>query len=308
MDTKNYFNDIKSVQDILRKDSLQEYYRDTILGFTILKRLIGLLSDTQPAVDKAFAAMKKAGVIDKDKLLSESGHGYYNVCKMTFDDLLSDDQKYFSNTKKMIEGFSDNVTFIFGEKGLDLVKTAKALNDKGALYGVLNKFKSLDLGAMDNAEMGKLFGQLICMVYGTVENGQNWTPSDFVELLTKLLLAEGCDKLKSGFNYVSLLDNCVGSGQLTSHFEKTVTAMNPLNNVVVYGQDNSDLSIAICKAEQLMIGQKAENFVVADTLKEDPFPNDDFDYANDTVVCGLTDELNIFYVLNLFKKENKNIF
>lgn len=288
MDTKNYFNDIKSVQDILRKDSLQEYYRDTILGFTILKRLIGLLSDTQPSVDKAFAAMKQSGVIDKDKLLSESGHGYYNVCKMTFDDLLSDPQKYYSNTKKMIEGFSDNVTFIFGEKGLDLVKTAKALDDKGALYGVLKKFQSLELGKMDNAEMGKLFGQLICMVYGTVENGQNWTPSDFVELLTKLLLAEGCDNLKTGFNYVSLLDNCVGSGQLTSHFEKTVTEMNPLNNVVVYGQDNSDLSIAICKAEQLMIGQKAENFVVADTLKEDPFPNDTFDYVlqNAPYGCG----------------------
>ena len=288
MDTRNYFNDIKSVQDILRKDSMQDYYRDTILGFTILKRLMGLLKDTQDAVDKAYAKMKKEGVIDKQKLLSESGHGYYNVCKMTFHDLLSDPQKYYSNTKKMIEGFSDNVTFIFGEKGLDLVKTAKALDDKGTLYGVLKKFDALELGEMNNTEMGKLFGQLIVMVYGTVENGQNWTPSDFVELLTKLLLAEGCEHLKTGFNYVTLLDNCVGSGQLTSHFEKVVTEMNPMNTVVVYGQDNSDLSIAICKAEQLMIGQKAENFVVADTLKEDPFPNDDFDYVlqNAPYGCG----------------------
>lgn len=288
MDTRNYFNDIKSVQDILRKDSMQDYYRDTILGFTILKRLMGLLKDTQDAVDKAYAKMKKEGVIDKQKLLSESGHGYYNVCKMTFHDLLSDPQKYYSNTKKMIEGFSDNVTFIFGEKGLDLVKTAKALDDKGTLYGVLKKFDALELGEMNNTEMGKLFGQLIVMVYGTVENGQNWTPSDFVELLTKLLLAEGCEHLKTGFNYVTLLDNCVGSGQLTSYFEKVVTEMNPMNTVVVYGQDNSDLSIAICKAEQLMIGQKAENFVVADTLKEDPFPKDDFNYVlqNAPYGCG----------------------
>ena len=288
MDTRNYFNDIKSVQDILRKDSMQDYYRDTILGFTILKRLMGLLKDTQDAVDKAYAKMKKEGAVDKQKLLSESGHGYYNVCKMTFHDLLSDPQKYYSNTKKMIEGFSDNVTFIFGEKGLDLVKTAKALDDKGTLYGVLKKFDALELGEMNNTEMGKLFGQLIVMVYGTVENGQNWTPSDFVELLTKLLLAEGCEHLKTGFNYVTLLDNCVGSGQLTSHFEKVVTEMNSMNTVVVYGQDNSDLSIAICKAEQLMIGQKAENFVVADTLKEDPFPNDDFDYIlqNAPYGCG----------------------
>ena len=32
-----------------------------------------------------------------------------------------------------------------------------------------------------------------------------------------------------------------------------------------------------------------------------------FKYDNETVTCGLTSELNVFYVLNLFKKENKNI-
>lgn len=32
-----------------------------------------------------------------------------------------------------------------------------------------------------------------------------------------------------------------------------------------------------------------------------------FKYDNDTVTCGLTDELNVFYVLNLFRKQNKNI-
>ena len=33
----------------------------------------------------------------------------------------------------------------------------------------------------------------------------------------------------------------------------------------------------------------------------------DFNYDNNIVIEGLTKELNIFYVLNLFKKENRNI-
>ena len=32
-----------------------------------------------------------------------------------------------------------------------------------------------------------------------------------------------------------------------------------------------------------------------------------FDKQNSRVICGLTDELNVFYILNLFKKSNKNI-
>ena len=32
-----------------------------------------------------------------------------------------------------------------------------------------------------------------------------------------------------------------------------------------------------------------------------------FDKQNSSVICGLTDELNVFYILNLFKKTNKNI-
>ena len=33
----------------------------------------------------------------------------------------------------------------------------------------------------------------------------------------------------------------------------------------------------------------------------------EFNYDNNIVIEGLTKELNIFYVLNLFKKSNKNI-
>lgn len=289
---ENYMQRIKAVQDILRKDSLQKYYQSAILGLTVLKRLCQEFEPKRELVHKSYLAMIKAGkkdeegrvIIDKDKLMSDSGLGYYNVSGIAFDEtLVSDPQKIFENIKKLIESFSDNITAIFDKKGLDLVNTCSAINDKNALEDVLRKFIKMDLSkkTMSNADMGAFFGELVVMVYGTVENGENWTPSDFVQLLTRLLLAEGCEKYKKGYNRIYLLDNAVGSGQLTSYFAKYITNpdhFSPNNDVVVCGQDNSDLNIAVCKAEQIMLGQKPDNFIVGNTLKDDRFPQYDFHF------------------------------
>lgn len=288
----NYMQRIKAVQDILRKDSLQKYYQSAILGLTILKRLCQEFESKRELVKKKYDEMVKAGkkndngeiVIDKDALMSLSGLGYYNVSGIAFDETLtSDPQKVFSNVKKLIESFSDNITAIFDKKGLDLVNTCSAINDKKSLDEVLKKFVKMDLSKkkMDNAAMGAFFGQLVVMVYGTVENGENWTPSDFVQLITRLLLAEGCEHLKEGYHRVYLLDNAVGSGQLTSYFAKYLTDSEHFsaeNEVVVCGQDNSDLNIAVCKAEQIMLGQSPDNFRLGSTLTTDCFPEYKFHF------------------------------
>lgn len=294
-ESKNYMQRIKAVQDILRKDSLQKYYQSAILGFTILKRLCQEFEPKRELIKNKYDEMKKNGDenIDTSALMALSGLGYYNVSGISFYDLTTDTQKIYTNIKKLIESFSDNITAIFDKKGLDLVNTCSVLNDKKALEEVVKKFDKMDLSreVMSNADMGAFFGELVVMVYGTVENGENWTPSDFVACLTKLLLAEGCDYLNKGFNHITLLDNAVGSGQLTSYFSKVVTDPNKYkgdNDVVVYGQDNSDLNIAVCKAEQIMLGQKPDNFIMGDTLTQDRFPSMKFDFLiqNAPYGCG----------------------
>lgn len=294
-ESKNYMQRIKAVQDILRKDSLQKYYQSAILGFTILKRLCQEFEPKRLIVKKKYDEMIKNGDenIDKSALMAESGLGYYNISGISFHDLTTDTQKIYANIKKLIESFSDNITAIFDKKGLDLVNTCSVINEKKALEEIVNKFDKMDLSkeAMNNADMGAFFGELVVMVYGTVENGENWTPSDFVSLLTKLLLAEGCEYLNKGFNTIKLIDNAVGSGQLTSHFSKIVTdpkLYKGENEVIVCGQDNSDLNIAVCKAEQIMLGQKPDNFRVGDTLTQDKFENMEFDFLiqNAPYGCG----------------------
>ena len=115
--------------------------------------------------------------IDKSALMAESGLGYYNVSGISFHDLTTDTQKIYANIKKLIESFSDNITAIFDKKGLDLVNTCSVINEKKALEEIVNKFDKMDLSkeAMNNADMGAFFGELVVMVYGTVENGENWT-------------------------------------------------------------------------------------------------------------------------------------
>ena len=296
----DYVKDIKAIQDILRKDSLQEYYRYAILGFTVLRRLMQTLEPTQADVDAAYAEMKQTFVddednearktkIDVDRLMSASGLGFYNVSGMKFDkNLASDPQKVFANVKTMINSFSDNVASIFAPSGLNLVATASAINDKKALSGIINKFAKLDFSpaVMSNSDMGVLFGELKQMVYGTVENGENFTPADFSNLLTKLLLAEGCEQYKTGTHEIKLLDNCCGTSSMLTHCEREIKKLNPNNDVLLYGQDNSGLNIAVCKAEQLMMGQEVDNFRLGDTLVEDCFKGIEFDLGQQNAPYG----------------------
>lgn len=296
----DYVKDIKAIQDILRKDSLQEYYRSAILGFTVLRRLMQTLEPTQKDVDKAYAPMAasfkdddddetRKAKIDIDMLMSESGFGFYNVCGMTFADLLSDEQKLFANLKLMINSFSENVADIFAPSGLNLVTTASAINDKKALYEVISKFSKLDLSAenMKNSDMGTLFGELVQMTYGTVENGENFTPTDFSALLTQLLFAEGCDYLKTGTHQITILDNCCGTSSMLAHCENYVKKeINSNIDVLLYGQDNSGLNIAVCKAEQLMMGQDVTHFIMGDTLTTDCFKDMTFDFAQQNAPYG----------------------
>lgn len=295
----DYVKDIKAIQDILRKDSLQEYYRYAILGFTVLRRLMQTLEPTQDDVDAAYKQMTatftneddeetRSAKIDKDRLMSESGFGFYNVSGMRFctadkpNSVLSDSQKLFSNVKAMINSFSDNVAEIFAPDGLNLVATASALNDKKALYEVLNKFAKLDFSpdVMEPSDMGTLFGELVQMTYGTVENGENFTPTDFSALLTKLLFAEGAEKYKTGTHEIKILDNCCGTSSMLTHCEKYIkNQINVNNDVLLYGQDNSGLNIAVCKAEQLMMGQAVERFQKGNTLTTDCFKGESFDFV-----------------------------
>ena len=62
----DYVKDIKAIQDILRKDSLQEYYRSAILGFTVLRRLMQTLEPTQSDVDSAYKEMTDSFSDDDD--------------------------------------------------------------------------------------------------------------------------------------------------------------------------------------------------------------------------------------------------
>lgn len=295
----DYVKDIKAIQDILRKDSLQEYYRSAILGFTVLRRLMQTLESTQEDVDRAYKEMIESASdseeghinIDTDRLMSESGYGFYNVCGMTFKDLLGDEQKLFANVKLMINSFSENVADIFAPSGLNLVATASAINDKKALYEILSKFSKLDFSqeTMKNTDMGTLFGELKQMVYGTVENGENFTPTDYSELQTKLLFAEGCEKYRTGTHQITILDNCCGTSSMLAHCEKYIKeCINPNIDVLLYGQDNSGLNIAVCKAEQLMMGQDVSHFVMGDTLTTDCFPNMTFNLGlqNAPYGCG----------------------
>lgn len=289
-DTKNYFNQIKSIQDLLRKKGLQKYYQSAILGFTVLRRLTQTLDSTRDAVVLEYEEMVANNEeIDADLLISIANEKFYNITRFNFENLLNDPQHIYANVTKMIRGFSDNIYEILGNKGLNLEEVVAKINEKKILYAVIEKYSKLDFSRenMSNTNMGALFGELVVLLYGTPENGENWTPDDFVKCCTRLLLAEGCEWIKTGTHSISVCDHAIGSGQLLSYLDQEIHRINPDCMVQIYGQDNQELNIAICKAEQLMLGRDISHLYVADSLKEDKFTDlMDFSIQNAPYGCG----------------------
>ncbi|MCI1318178.1 MAG: N-6 DNA methylase [Atopobiaceae bacterium] len=58
--------------------------------------------------------------------------------------------------------------------------------------------------------------------------------------------------------------------------EASIRERFPGADVYLYGQENNPESHAICLADMLIKGQRADNIRFADTMKEDCFPNDSF--------------------------------
>ena len=85
-------------------------------------------------------------------------------------------------------------------------------------------------------------------------------------------------KLKNG-ELVTIYDPACGTGgMLTASKEFIETNVNPRANVRLFGQEVNDKTWAICEADLMIKGEKDAKVVHGDTLFEDAFPVEKFDY------------------------------
>ncbi|MDB5854809.1 MAG: methylase [Herminiimonas sp.] len=75
-----------------------------------------------------------------------------------------------------------------------------------------------------------------------------------------------------------MYDPTAGTGGMLSIGEQTMAQLNPSARLRMFGQELNPESYAICKADMLIKGQDPARIKRGNTLSDDKFPNEKFDY------------------------------
>ena len=240
---------------------------------------------SKDAVVKAYEENKNDDGLElilMSESIGENGRklGFYNYSPYDFKKLLEDPNNIEANLKQYLNSFSENVKDIFVR--FDIEKHIYTLTEKNILFKLVKKFSetTVDLSpkSVSNHEMGTIFEELIRRFseQSNEEAGEHFTPRDVVKLMTELLFA---GEINESGSIKLVYDPACGTGGMLTSCKEYMQNINPDIDIVLYGQEIQDEIYAICKADMLMKGEKAENIKGPySTLSNDKLPNQKFDY------------------------------
>lgn len=271
-------NFVWSIADQLRGPYKPHQYGGIVLPFTILRRLDCILEPTRDEV-RALSKKYEGGKLDA-QVRRKTGLHFYNTSEFDFKRLLEDPEGLRSNLIDYIAKFSDNIDVFERFKFENELAT---LDEKKRLYLVVEKFADVDLhpDVVPNAEMGDLFEELIRKFAeaSNEEAGEHYTPRDAIRLMVDLLFAEENINLMKPGVVRSIYDPTAGTGGMLSVAEEQLLTKNPEARLRLYGQEINDQSYAICKSDMIAKGQDASNIRLGDTLSDDHFAGETFDFC-----------------------------
>jgi type I restriction enzyme M protein len=255
-------------------------YGEVILPLTVIRRFDCILADTKEAVLKKNEQVGKLPMKDVF-LCKESGYDFYNTSKFDFQKLLSDPDGIEANFRAYINGFSENVRNIIEKFNFDNQITRLA--EKNLLYIVIQEFTTanadLHPSKISNLEMGYIFEEIIRR-FSEAHNedaGQHYTPREVIELMVNILFYNDSDLL-TGNIAKTIYDPACGTGGMLSVAEDYLKKLNKDAELIAFGQEINDQTYAICKADMLIKGANADNIKNGNTLSDDQFKEDRYDY------------------------------
>ena len=273
-------NLIWSIADKLTGVYKPHEYGEVILPLTVIRRFDCVLADTKEAVLKKNEQVGKLPMKDVF-LCKESGYDFYNTSKFDFQKLLSDPDGIEANFRAYINGFSENVRNIIEKFNFDNQITRLA--EKNLLYIVIQEFTTanadLHPSKISNLEMGYIFEEIIRR-FSEAHNedaGQHYTPREVIELMVNILFYNDSDLL-TGNIAKTIYDPACGTGGMLSVAEDYLKKLNKDAELIAFGQEINDQTYAICKADMLIKGANADNIKNGNTLSDDQFKEDKYDY------------------------------
>lgn len=282
-------NFIWQVADLLRGDYKQADYGKVILPFTLLRRLDCVLESTKDDVLKEHEKRKAEGVNLDTFLKRKSKQSFYNTSPFTVPGLLADPGNILKNLTAYVSEFSADARDVF--ERFKFTQQIADLDDKNLLYLIVQKFAAVDMhpDEVPNETMGLVFEELI-RKFAELSNetaGEHFTPREVVRLMVQCLFSGDDEALTKPGVVRSFYDPTAGTGGILSSGQAEALSINRSAKIVLFGQELNPESYAICKADMLTKGQDPKNIVYGNTLSEDGFPHEKFDYQSSNPPFGL---------------------
>lgn len=257
-------------------------YGEVILPLTVIRRFDCILADTKDAVLEKYESVKALPMRDVLLRNAAGGLAFYNTSKFTFEKLLDDPDNIEANFRDYLNGFSENVQNIIEKFKFDGHITTMA--NKGILYIVIKEFTSpkanLHPNAISNLEMGYIFEEIIRR-FSEAHNedaGQHYTPREVIRLMVNILFYDDNDILSGSNVAKTIYDPACGTGGMLSVAEEYLHELNRSTELLAFGQELNDQTFAICKADMLIKGNNADFIKDGNTLSDDQFEGQTFDY------------------------------
>jgi type I restriction enzyme M protein len=280
-------NFIWSVADLLRGPYRPPQYERVMLPLTVLRRFDAVLAPTKEQVLARFETLqgKESQLIDRilnEVAKDENGKplGFHNHSKLDFYKLKADPDNIGRHLAGYINGFSENIRRIF--ERFDFEKEIEKLEEANRLYQVVAQFAEIDLHPkrVDNITMGLVFEDLIRRFNESANEtaGDHFTPREVIRLMVNLLLEPDTHVLTQEGIIVTVCDPACGTGGMLAEAQNWIRSHNDQATVKVYGQDYNPRSYAVAASDLLIKGHKDSSVALGNTLTEDPFPGQRFDY------------------------------
>jgi len=257
-------------------------YGEVILPLTVIRRFDCILADTKDAVLEKYESIKALPMRDVLLRNAAGGLAFYNTSKFTFEKLLDDPDNIEANFRDYLNGFSENVQNIIEKFKFDGHITTMA--NKGILYIVIKEFTSVKANlhpdVISNLEMGYIFEEIIRR-FSEAHNedaGQHYTPREVIRLMVNILFYDDNDILSGSNVAKTIYDPACGTGGMLSVAEEYLHELNRSTELLAFGQELNDQTFAICKADMLIKGNNADFIKDGNTLSDDQFEGQTFDY------------------------------
>jgi len=256
-------------------------YGKVILPLTVIRRFDCILEATKQEVLKKHNSMAP-NMPMRDKFLQKaSRYEFYNTSRYTFASLLDDPSNIAINFRNYLNGFSENVRTIIDKFKFD--QEISTMAEKNLLYIIIQEFTTpkadLHIDKISNLEMGYIFEEIIRR-FSEAHNedaGQHYTPREVIELMVNLLFVNDRDILTNNIAK-TIYDPACGTGGMLSVADDYLQKLNKSAKLLPFGQEINDETFAICKADMLIKGSDADKIKNGNTLADDQFKDERFDY------------------------------